>query len=57
MRNTSDGPTFAQGGRFDFVVRASDDNVSISRPVSSEDVERVRRQLAEWERRTAQRPS
>ena len=52
MSNDSNGPAFAHGGRFDFVVRASDDNVSISRPVSREDVDRVRRQLAEWEARS-----
>ena len=57
MSNDSNGGAFAHAGRFDFIVRASDDNISISRPVSSEDVDRVRRQLAEWKRRSRQRPS
>ncbi len=56
MSNDSNGPAFAHTGRFDFTVRADDDNVSISRPVSREDIERLRRQLAEWQaRRGAQR--
>jgi len=44
----NNGQAFANAGRFDFIVRADDDHVSISRPVSGEDVDRVRRQLAEW---------
>ena len=55
MSNDSNGAAFAHAGRFDFTVRASDDNVSISRPVSREEVERVRRQIAEWQARA--RPS
>ena len=51
MRNNGSDPVFASAGRFDFTVRAEDDHVSISRPVSREDVDRVRRQLAEWESR------
>lgn len=47
------GPT----GRFDFIVRADDDHVSISRPVSSEDVDRVRRQIAEWLNRRPAHPA
>ena len=57
MSNDSNGPAFDAAGRFDFTVRAGDDNVSISRPVSSEDVDRVRRQLAEWKPRSRQKPS
>lgn len=55
MSNNGSGPAFAGAGRFDFTVRSGDDHVSISRPVSREDVERVRRQLAEWESRGPQR--
>ena len=51
MSNNGSGPSSAHSGRFHFTVRAGDDNVSISRPVSCEDVERVRRQIAEWESR------
>ena len=51
MSNGSNVPAYAADGRFDFTVRSTDDNVSISRPVSREDIEKVRRQLAEWERR------
>ena len=51
MRNNGSDPVFASAGRFDFTVRVDDDHVSISRPVSREDVDRVRRQLAEWESR------
>ena len=51
MSNNGSGPASAHSGRFHFTVRAGDDNVSISRPVSREDVDRVRRQLAEWEAR------
>ena len=55
MNSDSNGGAFAHAGHFDFTVRAGADNVSISRPVSGEDVERVRRQLVEWEsRRPAQ---
>ena len=55
MRNNGSGPAFASAGRFDFTVRTDDDHVSVSRPVSREDVDRVRRQLAEWESRRPQR--
>ena len=56
MNNNGNGPAFASAGRFDFIVSADDDHVSISRPVSRDDVDRVRRQLAEWEsRRPGQR--
>ena len=51
MRNNGSDPAFASAGRFDFKVRTDDANVSISRPVSREDVDRVRRQLADWESR------
>ena len=57
MSSNGSGPAFANAGRFDFTVRAEDDNVSISRPVSREDVERVRRQLAEWATRHPARPA
>ena len=57
MSSNGSGPAFANAGRFDFTVRASDNHVSISRPVSREDVERVRRQLAEWETRRPARPA
>ena len=55
MRNNGSDPVFASAGRFDFKVRADDADVSISRPVSREDVDRVRRQIADWESRL--RPS
>ena len=55
MSNNGSGPAVAGAGRFDFTVRAGDDHVSISRPVSREDVDRVRRQIAEWETRGPQR--
>ena len=51
MSNNGSDPVFDSAGRFDFTVRTDDDHVSISRPVSREDVDRVRRQLAEWESR------
>ena len=51
MSNNGSDPVFASAGRFDFTVRANDDHVSISRPVNRADVDRVRRQLAEWESR------
>ena len=57
MSNNGSGPAFAHAGRFDFTVRAGDDHVSISRPVSREDVDRVRRQLAEWESRRPAQPA
>ena len=57
MSNNGSGPAFASAGRFDFTVRVDDDNVSISRPVSREDVDRVRRQLAEWETRRPAQPA
>ena len=44
-------------GGFRFTVRTDDDNVSISRPVSPEDVDRVRRQLAEWATRRPAHPA
>ena len=52
MRNNGSDPVFDSAGRFDFTVRTDDDHVSISRPVSREDVDRVRRQIAEWESRS-----
>ena len=57
MSNNGNGPAFAHAGRFDFTVSADDDNVTVSRPVSREDVDRVRRQLAEWERRRSRQPA
>ncbi len=58
MSNNASGPASGRsGGHFHFTVRATDDNVSISRPVSREDVERVRRQLAEWETRHPAQPA
>ncbi len=57
MSNNGSGPAPDSSGGFRFTVRATDDNVSISRPVSREDVERVRRQLAEWESRSLARPA
>ena len=57
MSNNGSGPAPASSGGFRFTVRAGDDHVSISRPVSREDVERVRRQLAEWERRHPTQPA
>ena len=57
MSNNGSGPAFARAGRFDFTVRADDDNVSISGPVSREDVERVRRQLADWQTRHPAQPA
>lgn len=57
MSNNGSGPAFAGAGRFDFTVSAGDNHVSISRPVSAEDVDRVRRQLAEWERRRPAQPA
>lgn len=55
MSNTSNGQGRSGGGRFGFTVRSTDESISISRPVSQEDVERVRRQIAEWERRSRRR--
>ena len=55
--SNNNGRAFAPAGRFDFTVRADDDRVSISRPASREDVDRVRCQLAEWERRRARQPA
>lgn len=57
MSSDNNGRAFADAGRFDFRVRVDDDNVSISRPVSPEDVDRVRRQLAEWETRRPAQPA
>ena len=57
MSNNGSGPAPASSGGFRFTVRAGDDHVSISRPVSREDVDRVRRQLAEWERRNPTQPA
>ena len=57
MSNNGSGPAVAGGGRFDFTVRADDDHVSISRPVSPEDVDRVRSQLAEWATRRPAQPA
>ena len=55
MSSDINGPAFAHPGQFDFTVRADADNVSISRPVSGEDVDRVRRHLAEWQARRGPR--
>ena len=57
MSNNGSGPAFASAGRFDFTVAADDDNVSVSRPVSREDVDRVRRQIADWESRRPAQPA
>ncbi len=57
MSSSNDSRAFANAGRFDFKVRVDDDNVSISRPVSPEDVDRVRLQLAEWATRRPTRPA
>lgn len=57
MSTNGSDPAFANAGRFDFIVNADADNVSISRPVSPEDVDRVRRQLAEWESRSPSQPA
>ncbi len=46
MNNNGKGRSRTE--RFDFIIKAEDDHVSISRPVNCEDVDRVRRQLAEW---------
>lgn len=54
MSNDSEDRASAHARRVDFTIRANAENVSISRPVSREDVERVRHQLAEW---AARRPS
>lgn len=55
--NASGRPASGHSEHFQFTVRATDDNVSISRPVSLEDIERVRRQLAEWETRHPAQPA
>ena len=57
MTNTNTDGAFANAGRFDFIVRVDDDHVSISRPVNREDVDRVRRQLADWARRLPAQPA
>ena len=57
MSNNSDGSAFADHGRFVFTISADAEDVSISRPVSREDIERVRRQIAEWEARQRSRES
>lgn len=57
MSNNGTGPASGHSERFRFTVRATDDNVSISRPVSPEDIDRVRRQLAEWETRRPAQPA
>lgn len=57
MSNNGSGPDPASSGGFRFTVRANDDHVSVSRPVSREDVDRVRRQLAEWATRRPARPA
>ena len=51
MNHNSQGQAVPHSGRFDFRVAPNSHNVTISRPVSPEDVERLRRQLAEWEAR------
>ena len=57
MSNNGSGPVPASSGGFCFTVRTSDDHVSVSRPVSPEDVDRVRRQLAEWATRRPAQPA
>ena len=57
MSNNGSGPVPASSGGFRFTVRTSDDHVSVSRPVSREDVDRVRRQLAEWATRRPAQPA
>ena len=57
MSNNAGGPVSAHSGDFHFRVRVDDDNVSISRPVSLEDIDRVRRQLAEWATRRPAQPA
>lgn len=57
MSSNGSGPAPASSGGFRFTVRTDDDNVSISRPVSPEDVDRVRRQLAEWATRRPAHPA
>ena len=57
MSTNGSDPAFASAGRFDFTVSADADNVSISRPVSPDDVDRVRRQLAEWAARRPAQPA
>ena len=57
MSNNGSGPAPASSGGFRFTVRVSDDHVSVSRPVSLEDVDRVRRQLAEWATRHPEQPA
>ena len=49
MNDNGRGPAFADDSRFDFSVRAGDDHVSFSRPLSPEEVDGVRRQLAAWQ--------
>ena len=57
MSSNGSGPVPASSGGFRFTVRTSDDHVSVSRPVSREDVDRVRRQLAEWATRRPAQPA
>ncbi len=57
MSTNGSDPAFTNAGRFDFIVNADADNVSISRPVSHDDVDRVRRQLAEWATRRPAQPA
>ncbi len=57
MSENASGRASGHSGRFHFTVKAGDDNVSISRPVSPEDIDRVRRQLAEWETRRPAQPA
>ncbi len=57
MSSNGSGAAPAHSGGFRFTVRSSDDHVSISRPVSPEDVDRVRRQLAEWAARRPAQPA
>ena len=57
MSNHGSGPAFASAGRFDFIVSAGADNVSVSRPVGPEDVEKLRRQLADWKTRRPAEPT
>ncbi|MCY4069066.1 MAG: hypothetical protein OXE79_08180 [Acidimicrobiaceae bacterium] len=55
MNNNGTRPS--DHGRFDFTVTSDDDHVSVSRPVNCEDVDRVRRQIAEWASRRPPQPA
>ncbi len=51
MPSNDSNPVFGDHARVTFTVREDSGNVSISRPLSSEDMERMRRQFAEWQAR------